>query len=91
MALTAQESNYVTRISTLASQLLKLRDELATESETYYSEGFDTSITTADLAVAFPHLTQAKVGGCITAFDGVLANLGSGVNGQTVNLRKMQG
>jgi len=97
MALTTQESNFVSRIQSKAEILLDLRDDLQREVALYNAEGFGASITTEDLTAAvgdrpapFSNLTAGKIADCITAFSGVLTALGNDASGQSVNLIKMR-
>ena len=93
MALTNQESNFISRITTIAAQTLELREQMKEEIALYNAEGFGESISDADLqsVAAFQHLTQSKMWNVITAFNAVLTALGDDVSGQAVNLIKMKG
>lgn len=93
MALTAQESNFITRLQTLSDDTLDLRHRMQEEIARYNGNEFGTSITDADLQekTDFQHLTQAKMQSAITALNVVLTALGDDVSGQAINLIKMQG
>lgn len=95
MALTNQESNFVSRLEQIATEILDMRDRVRREMALYNAAGFGTSITDEDLTTPvdgvapFPHLTQSKMWNCITAFDAFIDALGDDVSGQAVNLINM--
>lgn len=93
MALTQQQSNFISRIQQLAAETLEIRHQMQEEIALYNAEGFGADITDVELAAipAFAHLTQSKMWNCITAFETSLTALGDDVSGQAVNLIKMKG
>lgn len=93
MALTAQESNFITRLQALSTEVLDIRHRIEEEYALYNAEGFGVAITDADLqeVAAFQHITQSKMWNTITALTAVTTALGDDVSGQAVNLIKMKG
>lgn len=93
MALTAQESNFISRIQAKAEQILDLRDDLEREIALYNAMGFGSSITDQELSEiqGFAHITQSNMWNCITAFESVLTALGDDMTGQAISLIKLRG
>ena len=93
MALTQQESNFVSRLQQLAEETLALRHKIQEEIALYNAEGFGTAITDPDLqeVSAFKHLTQTKLVATVTALSAVITALGDDSSGQSVNLIKIKG
>lgn len=93
MALSNQESNFISRMQQLAEETLDLRHRIQEEYALYNAEGFGESITDVDLqeVSAFKHITQSKMWNAITALTTVTTALGDDVSGQAVNLIKLKG
>lgn len=93
MALTTQESNFISRLQSLSAEILDVRHRIQEEVALYNAEGFGVAITDADLqeVTAFQHITQSKMWNTITALTAVTTALGDDVSGQAVNLIKMKG
>ena len=71
MALTAQQSNFVSRVIAAAEDMRDLRFRLDDLEGQWFGNGHNTKINTADLAEVFPHLTSAELTNLITALIAV--------------------
>ena len=93
MALTQQESNFVSRLQQLAEETLALRHKIQEEIALYNAEAFGTTITDPDLqeVAAFKHITQAEMVSTITALSAIITALGDDTSGQAINLIKLKG
>jgi hypothetical protein len=80
MALTAHESDFISRLQTLAADALVLRSRIEFELALYNGDGFGAGITDADfLSVpSLEHLTQSKMWNVVAALEtlhGVIEDL----------------
>ena len=93
MALTQQESNFISRLQQLAEETLALRHKIQEEIALYNAEVFGTTITDSDLqeVPSFKHITQAEMVNTITALSAIITALGDDSSGQAINLIKLKG
>lgn len=93
MALTAQQQNFLSDLTTLSADTIELLHRISELKARYFLNGMNTSLQDADLLAlpTFAHLTAAKVTNAITAITTVETALGDTVSGQQINLIKMEG
>lgn len=71
MALTAQQSNFVSRVIAAAEDMRDLRYRLDDLEGQWFGNGHNANISEADLLAVFPHLTSAELTGLIVALIAV--------------------
>lgn len=88
--MTPQEQDFVVRVITDCAAMLNLHDSMRRRIAEWNLNGFDSSITTGNLALvdSLKHLTQAELTACITAFQAIETALGDDVSGNRSNLIK---
>ena len=91
MALTAQQSNYITRLMGRSLDQRGMQTGIKDDLAEWYANDMINALVDEDITAAFPHLTKAEVIGCITALAAVDTALGDPPSGQVVNLIKMRG
>jgi hypothetical protein len=101
MALSAQNSDFISRGITRSAAILQLRADLELELGQWNLDGVYDALTDEDIAAKFPHLTKGKVVEYINAIKAILVALGTkdgngdpvhnDISGQAANLIKMRG
>lgn len=90
MALTTQQTNFITELQQAAAEQLALRNWLANLSARWTQNDFFNEMVEADVAAGTNGVTKGEVIEGINAINAVLSALGDDVNGQAVNLIKLK-
>lgn len=85
MALSATNSNFISRGRSNSNTLLDLRSNLEIELGKWNLDNMFNTLTDEDIASEFPGLTKGAVVGYINAIKGVLIALGTNQSGDPVH------
>lgn len=91
MALSNQDSNFISRAMTWSEDMLKMRADAQLISAQWFSNIMNDSLNDEDIAEVFPHLNKAEVINFVTAVAAVLGALGELSGGNAEHLNKMRG
>lgn len=83
MAITAQQSNFISTLISLADTNVENGKEIDELLGRWFGAGINSlsGVTNGDIQTLFPHLTTTKVTSAITALAALQTALGSGYSG----------
>ena len=93
MALTVQNSNFISELTTKSEMILDLQREIDVLVARWNQNDMFNALTDVDIqaVAAFAHLTKSEVSNAVNAVTAVSTALGDLTTGQAVNLLKMKG
>jgi plasmid maintenance system antidote protein VapI len=93
MALSAQNSNFISELTTKSEMILDLQREIDVLVARWNQNDMFNALTDVDIqaVAAFAHLTKSEVSNAVNAVTAVSTALGDLTTGQAVNLLKMKG
>jgi hypothetical protein len=93
MALTDQNSNFISNLTSLGEQLLAQQRTIDLMIAQWAQNGMFEALTDEDIQAipAFAHLSKSEVANAINAITAVTTALGDLSTGQAVNLLKLKG
>lgn len=91
MALSTQNSNFVSELMAWADTELQQRDKARNLLARWNNNDVFNALTDADVTAAFSHLVKGEVVEGINAVTAIVTALGDDTSGQAVNLIKLKG
>jgi hypothetical protein len=89
MALTIQDSNFLSEMIQLANDQLEIQNREQDIVARWNNNDLFNTLVSADIEAAYPGITKDEVVAGITAFNAVLTALGDDTSGQASNLFKL--
>jgi hypothetical protein len=89
MALTNQDSNFLSELIALANDQLEIQNREQDIVARWNNNDLFNTLVSADIEAAYPGITKDEVVAGITAFNAVLTALGDDTSGQASNLFKL--